>query len=93
MKISNAQLAAATFDDQERGLIAWIRFVIDDTLVVDGVALRVTDDGRRTLSFPERRDSSGRAHPFLRPFDDRARREIEAQVFQALGFPGGASTP
>ena len=55
-------------------------------LALDGVALRRTRDGRRTLSFPARRDRQGRDHPYVRPLSTEARSAIERQVLDALGL-------
>ena len=59
---------------------------LDATLRLDGLALRRTADGRLSLSFPARRDTAGKQHPYLRPVDDAARRDIEHQIFTALGL-------
>lgn len=66
------------------GLLGWVSCSYGH-LRLDGIALRRTRDGHLTLSYPERRDAAGRRHPVLRPLDDQARREIEEQVFAALG--------
>jgi hypothetical protein len=59
--------------------------VINDAIVLDGIALRRTLDGNRlTLSFPARRDGSGRQRFFSRPVSDPVRREIERQCFEHL---------
>jgi len=84
--VSHVRLTAAPDDAQERGLLGWISLVLNDTIKLDGVTLRRTAGGRLALSFPARRDAGGRQHQYVRPLDDRARREIESQVFQALGL-------
>jgi DNA-binding cell septation regulator SpoVG len=72
--------------DRERGLLGFIRCVIDGRLVLDGITLRRTLDNRLTLSFPEREDGLGRRHPIIRPVDDEARRAIEAAILGSLGW-------
>lgn len=79
-------VTAATPADQVTGLLAWLRFRLDRALIVDGVALRRTRDGRLCLAWPERRDRAGRQHPILRPVDDAARVAIEREVFAQLGL-------
>jgi hypothetical protein len=69
-------------DDARRGLLGFLSLAYGD-LILDGVAVRRTADGRMTLSWPERRDRLGRAHPYLRPISDEARRRIEHAVFSA----------
>ena len=67
--------------DERTGLVGYIS-VHYGALVIDGITVRRTADGRLTLSFPERRDGRGRRHDIVRPVDDAARRAIEAAVFR-----------
>ncbi|MBZ0154103.1 MAG: hypothetical protein K8J09_21470 [Planctomycetes bacterium] len=55
------------------------------TLVLDGICLRRTAEGRYTLSFPARTDRAGRRHPYIRPVDDSVRQEIEREILWQLG--------
>lgn len=71
---------------RERGLLGFIRCVVDGALVLDSIALRRTLDHRLTLSFPEREDGVGRRHPIVRPIDDGARLQIEAAIIGSLGW-------
>lgn len=84
--ISEVRLTEAPFEEARSGLLGWVTCTVNDTLRLDGITLRRTADGRLTLSFPARRDSTGRQHAIVRPIDDRTRRELERQVFRALGF-------
>ena len=77
---------SASADEQERGLLGWLSLDIDGLLLLDGVALRRTRNGRFALSFPAPRDGHGRRQARVRPLDDPARREIESQVLDALGY-------
>lgn len=86
IKISSVQFTAAGEGDVARGLLGWVSCTLNNTLHLDGVAVRRTADGRHALSFPARRDAQGRQHFLVRPLDDTSRREIEAQVFKALGL-------
>ena len=88
--VSEVRFTASHGDDADYGLLGWIACVVDGSLALDGLALRRTMDGRLTLSFPARRDRSGRRHHYVRPSSDAARREIEEQVFAALGLCQGA---
>lgn len=67
------------------GLLGWVRFRAGD-LLIDGVAVRRTRSGRVGMSWPKRLSPSGAEYSYVRPVDDPARREIEAQVLDALGF-------
>ena len=60
-------------------------------LLLDGIVLRRTADGRFSLSFPARTDRSGRRHPYVRPVEDAARRDIEVVILGELGRWGEAS--
>ena len=71
--------------DIRTGLLGWVSCVVNDTLILDGLTLRRTQAGKLTLSYPDRRDGSGRQHHYLRPVDDRARRDIESQILAKLG--------
>ncbi len=90
MKISQIQFAAAPPDDAEKGLLGRVQFVLDGRFLVDGVSVRRTLDNRYALSFPAHRDETGDMHHFIRPLDDRTRREVEFAVFRALGYEDGA---
>ncbi len=72
-------------DDVRSGLLGFITLGIGGMWLVDGVTLRRTEHGKLSLSFPCRKDSSGRRHPLIRPLDATARRAIENAVFAALG--------
>ena len=80
----------ATDTEIRSGLMGYI-MVEYGTLVLDGIALRRTTDGRLVLSFPARTDGAGRRHPYIRPIDDEARRVIEAAILGELGQRGEAS--
>jgi hypothetical protein len=69
-----------TDEDARTGLLGFLSLHYG-VLIVDGVTVRRTAEGRLALSFPERRDGKGRRHPVVRPVDDAARRAIEAAVF------------
>ena len=89
VKITNITFRASDPLQERAGLLGWISATIDDRLRLDGLTLRRTADGRLTLSFPAKRDSTGRKHSYVRPIDDHTRIEIEQQVFHALGLEEG----
>ena len=66
------------------GLLGFLS-VTDGNLVLDGICLRRTSDGRYALSFPARTDRAGRKHSYIRPADDEARQAIEAEILWQLG--------
>ena len=82
-QVSDVRLTPASAVDVEAGLYGYVTLVYGD-LRLDGLTLRRTQRGNLTISFPARRDRRGRDHPLVRPIDDATRREIEAQVFDAL---------
>ncbi len=84
--ISDVTFTAANSREQRTGLLGYVRCRFANALVLDGITLRRTEAGRRTLSFPSRADGQGRKHPIYRPLDDRTRRAIEAAIFEALGI-------
>jgi DNA-binding cell septation regulator SpoVG len=84
--VTEVQFHAAQARDYEQGLAGWVSLTLDGRLRLSSVAVRRTLDGRLALSFPARRDGADRQRFYFRPLDDRTRREIERQVFQAIGL-------
>ena len=73
----------ASTDETRSGLLGYLSIRYGD-LLLDGVVLRRTSQGRLALSFPARTDRGGRRHSFIRPIDDDARRAIEAALLGQL---------
>lgn len=67
------------------GLLGYLSVHYGDDLILDSICLRRTADGRLALAFPARTDRVGRRHPYVRPTDDEARREIERAILGQLG--------
>ena len=86
LSISDVRLCRASYADQQSGLIGWVSFVANESILHDGIALRISGQGRPYLSFPTRRDKKGHDHAYFRPLGDDARRTIERQVFEQLGL-------
>ena len=86
IQIGNVVFTAANPDDAQAGLIGWLSAIINGSLRIDGIALRRCRSGRLTLSFPARQDGCGKLRYYLRPIDDPSRREIERQIFSAIGI-------
>lgn len=91
--IRELRLKPASSQEQRTGLLGWLSGRLGPHLKVDGIAIRRTLDGHLRLSFPERRDSAGRSHPYLKPVDDETRRLIEREVFRRLGLLGRDAAP
>jgi len=70
--------------DARSGLLGYLSVTYHE-LILDGIVLRRTADGRFALSFPARTDRSGRRHAFIRPADDTVRQEIERELLWQLG--------
>lgn len=62
------------------GLIAWVSFIVDGCLRVDGVAVRRTLRGELILTWPSRKDSRGRLHPHVHPVSDILRIRLDAEL-------------
>ena len=88
IRITNVRFTEAREADKRAGLLGWLKFSVGGTLEVDGCALRRRIDGGHAISFPTRVDRQGRKHSLLRPMGDAVRRDIEAQIFRALGIEG-----
>ena len=61
------------------GLIGWLCCTVAG-LHLDGLTLRRTRKGRFAISFPCRRDGSGRKHPIVRPTGPALERAILAAL-------------
>ena len=85
LKVAVVRLWPATEAQLDQGLVGFMQVLLTCGLVLDGLALRVTREGRLTLAFPARRDRNGTRHYYVRPETEAARREIERQVFAGLG--------
>lgn len=74
------------------GLLGWISVELRN-VVLDGITLRRTADGRFALSFPARTDRGGRRHSYIRPVDDAARKAIEREILGQLGQGESVAAP
>lgn len=90
LRISGVRITPASTRDKRTGLRAYVSFLVDDRLRVDGVTVRLTAEGQPVLSFPARTDHCGIERPYVWPIDQAARREVEEAVFTALGYRGGS---
>lgn len=75
---------AASEAEIRTGLLGYVSVVYGD-LVLDGLVLRRTADGRYAVSFPARTDRAGRKHSYIRPANDDVRKAIEAELLWQLG--------
>ncbi|MBK9387331.1 MAG: septation protein SpoVG family protein [Planctomycetes bacterium] len=73
-------------DDADDGLLAFLVIEVESLFRIDGVTLRLTDEGRLALSFPSRTSRRGTKHSLVRPRDQAARAAIERAIFAALGI-------
>jgi DNA-binding cell septation regulator SpoVG len=84
--MTSISITPASERDADTGLLAFIALELDGLVRVDGVALRLTEDGRLALSFPTRTSRRGTKHALLRPVNSAARAAIERTIFGALGI-------
>jgi hypothetical protein len=84
IEIESIRFTEASHDLQVTGLLGWVSFIVNKTIILDGVAVRRTREGKIRLSFPARRDKYGTDHPYIRPIDQHARVVIEERVLYAL---------
>ena len=85
VRISEVRFVSGPPADARDGLIGWVSCIINRAIHIDGICLRRTLNGRLTLSFPGRCDRAGPRHYYVRPLNERSRRDIEHQVLRALG--------
>ncbi len=85
LSVTDVRFVPAGCKREETGLLGWVSCSLGDVVLLDGIAVRRTLDGRLTLSFPRGR---GKCQP-VRPLDDEARRAFERQIFEAIDLDGG----
>lgn len=75
-------------DERDRGLIAYLELTVLGVLRVDGVTIRRRRDGARTLSWPGRRDGSGRLHEHVFPATAKIKSALTQEIFEELDRQG-----
>jgi hypothetical protein len=90
--VSDLHFQPGGWRDLATGLLGYLRLCVARVLVVDGATLRMTADGRVTMSWPEQRRGPGRRRAIVWPVNPAVRRAIEAEVIALLGdaIPRGA---
>lgn len=83
VRITDVAVTVAPDDDRRSGLLAYLAVTVNRALRVTGLALRRSSAGELYVSFPARTDDAGR-HAILHPIDEKARLEIERQIFAEL---------
>jgi DNA-binding cell septation regulator SpoVG len=89
--LTSISITPASERDADTGLLAFLALELDGLMHIDGVALRLTEDGQLSLSFPTRTSRRGTKHALLRPVNSAARAAIERTIFEALGIKQEAS--
>jgi len=84
LRVAEVRFVPSSVEDAERGLLGFVTCVVNETLRLDGLALRRTLAGELRLSWPGRTDRYGQRHSLVRPVTDEGRREVERQVYAAL---------
>jgi len=90
LEVNTLKYIPASQEENRTGLMGWVSCTLNGCILLSGIAVRRTRDGRRTLSFPARKDGAGLIHHFYKPLDRETQLEIERQVFLALGMEGTA---
>ena len=86
LAIIQAHMTPGSAADERRGLLGFVRLELAGGLILDGLALRRSNQGRRYIAYPAREGGDGQRHYSVRPVDDRARLAWEQRVFAALGW-------
>ena len=84
LEVTSLGVVCASDADRDRGLLGWVTIAVNNALMIDGIALRRTRDGRLALSYPTRTDRQGKRRPIVRPLDDETRLALERQVLDQL---------
>lgn len=62
------------------GVRCFAQVVLDETLAIDGLTVRVTAQGEALVTWPQRRDGGGRHHAIVRVLDAETRITVERAV-------------
>lgn len=91
LTVTDASLVAANPAEREKGLLGYLAITVNGRLRIEGLALRRTMTGRISVSFPEKRDSSGRPIHLVRPLDADTQRSLERQILEILAYEAPTS--
>lgn len=84
--LSDVRFTPADRHEVDTGLIGYVSFVLNGGLALDGLTIRRKRTGERYLAYPARFDGTGAQHALVRPTCESVRRDLEREVFRALGF-------
>lgn len=86
LRLTHIDLAPASRHHARAGLLGFVSVEFDGALRIDGLTVRVTRDGRHTLSWPARRDRHGEQHPIVLPVGAEERHRIKGEILRRLGL-------
>lgn len=72
------------------GLLGFLRLVLNDTVVIDGITIRRTLQGAIVVSWPEPH-TRGSSRRVVRPRDEDARAFLEREILKVLRRRGEVS--
>ncbi len=84
LRVSSVRFSPADISLQRTGLLGWCSFLIDGCLRIEGVAVRRTQQGRRTLAYPAKDDGWARRWHYVYPINDATRIAVERQVLAEI---------
>jgi hypothetical protein len=90
-EVSGLQFSAASESERASGLLGWATFEVGPIRIYR-VAVRRTVSGVAVLSFPTRKDRSGRSHPIVHSVASHAS-AVQAKVLAALGIKAEERAP
>ena len=83
--VTDVRMVDAPPTDLRLGLLGYITCTVGG-LALAGLTLRRSRAGRLYVAFPRPRDAQGREHVNVRPLNAASQRDIQAQIFLALGI-------
>lgn len=92
-RVSKVQFRPAAAAQRNEGIVAWVGFVLDRGVVVDGVAIKRVSNGSLDVVWPGHRDAWGKIHHHVLPAGESVREAIEAELLERLAWwlRGGAA--
>ncbi len=88
LHVSRVRLTRGSARDKERGLVGYIRFLLNGWLQLDGLTLRRRAEGGHAISYPLRKRCGDQEHHVVYPIDERARGRLDALLLEALQRKG-----
>lgn len=83
-KIKVSEVKVRLMDRNEDGLIGWASCVVNDSIYLNNIAIRLGKDGRVVLTYPAKKSKSDSRYFHFNPISQEAARVLEAAILDRL---------